>query len=260
MDHDRRTAALLLGFVLDKDRAQLFAHPEDPIESAAYQSYMRLIRRRASGEPLQYITGVQEFFGLQFRVSPAVLIPRPETEHLVEQVLKLVQHQNSVIIDAGTGSGCIPVSLAVNIPEATLIATDLSFDALLVARENSERHGVEQRIDFVQTDLLNSLAVEVDVIASNPPYVPVEHLGTLQREVRNYEPRMALDGGSAGLNFYRRMIAESGAHLKPGGYLVLEIGMGQLERITDLAGENWFLHEVTDDLQGIPRVVTFKLA
>lgn len=227
---------------------------------------MRLIERRAAGEPLQYITGHQEFYGLDFRVTPDVLIPRPETEFLVERIIKLMDESMPapLIVDVGTGSGCIAVTLAVNVPQARLIATDLSAAALEVARTNAERHGVNDRIEFLKGDLLEPLETyhlenSVDVLASNPPYVSEGHAGLIQREVRDWEPRAALFGGVEGLDFYRRLLVEGLTLVKPGGYMIFEIGYNQLDAITEIvAALEWELVDVVNDLQGIPRTVTLR--
>lgn len=227
---------------------------------------MRLIERRAAGEPLQYITGHQEFYGLDFRVTPAVLIPRPETEILVERTIKLMNDSmpSPLIVDVGTGSGCIAVILAVNVPQARVIAIDLSAAALEVARINAERHGANDRIEFLQGDLVEPLKTHhlensVDVLASNPPYVNEGQAELIQREVRDWEPREALFGGVEGLDFYRRLFVEGLIFVKPGGYMIFEIGYNQLDAITEIVGAlEWEMVEVVNDLQGIPRTVTLR--
>lgn len=265
-DHERRTAGVLLGHVLGVDRTHLLTRSGDQVANAQYEDYLRLIERRAAGEPLQYITGHQEFYGLDFRVTPAVLIPRPETEFLVERIIKLMDDSmtSPLIVDVGTGSGCIAVSLAVNVPRARVIATDLSGDALEVARNNAERHGANDRIEFLQGDLLEPLETHhlensVDVLASNPPYVNEGQAELIQREVRDWEPREALFGGVEGLDFYRRLLFEGLTFVRPGGYMILEIGYNQLDAITEIiAALEWELLDIVNDLQGIPRTVTLR--
>jgi release factor glutamine methyltransferase len=269
-EHERRTAGVLLAHVLGVDRTHLLVESEEQVGDAHYKTYLRLIERRAAGEPLQYITGHQEFYGLDFRVTPAVLIPRPETEFLVERIIKLLDDSmddsmpSPLIVDVGTGSGCIAVTLAVNVPRARVIATDLSAAALQVARTNAERHGAEDRIEFVQGDLLEPLerhhvGNSVDVLASNPPYVNEGQAELIQQEVRDWEPRGALFGGVEGLDFYRRLLVEGLAFVKPGGYLIFEIGYNQLGAITEIIDAvEWELVDVVNDLQGIPRTVTLR--
>jgi release factor glutamine methyltransferase len=263
----RRTAGVLLCHRLGIDRTHLLTKAEQPIDEPDYQAYLRLIERRAAGEPLQYITGHQEFYGLDFIVTPAVLIPRPETEFLVEQVIKLARESHSsapLIADIGTGSGCIAVTIAVSIPNAKVLATDVSSAALEVAQKNAERHGARQRMEFFEGDLLEPLArrgleLSLDILASNPPYVEEAGKESLQREVHDWEPHAALFGGADGLNFYRRLFVDGLRYVKPGGYLVCEIGYRQLDAISDMmAGPSWELTEVTSDLQRIPRTLTAR--
>ena len=267
VSEDRRTAGLLLSHTLGVDRTHLLTKSNEPVDEATCQAYLALVDRRAAGEPSQYITGHQEFYGLDFIVNRAVLIPRPETELLVEQVIKLTResHESApLIVDAGTGSGCIAVTIAANITNARVIATDVSSAALEVAQKNAERHGVLSRIEFLEGDLLEPLANrklhgEVDLLASNPPYVEEKAAEAIQREVREWEPRAALFGGEDGLDFYRRLLIDGLKCVKPGGYLVCEIGYNQLDRISDLMnGLPWELIDVRRDLQGIPRTLTAR--
>ena len=264
VEQDRRTAGVLLAHVLGVDRTHLLTRSDDHVGELHYKTYLRLIERRAAREPLQYITGHQEFYGLDFIVNPAVLIPRPETEFLVERIIKLVDDsmQSPLIVDVGTGSGCIAVAVAVNVPRARVIATDASVAALEVARTNAARHGVARKIEFIQGDLLEPLAIRrlensVDVLASNPPYVNDGELR--QREVRDWEPSVALFGGADGLDFYSRLLADGLKFLKPGGRMVLEIGYSQLDAISEIIGAlKWELVDVVPDLQGIPRTLTLR--
>lgn len=268
IDQERRTAGLLLCHVVRVDRIHLLTRSEEQIGEAQYRDYFALVERRTAGEPLQYLTGHQEFYGLNFIVTPDVLIPRPETEYLVEQIIKLSREdtkaQSRLIVDAGTGSGCIAIALALNIPNSRVIGIDISTAALEVAKENAATHGMRGRVEFLQGDLLEPLAARdlegrVDFIASNPPYVPGTDLEHLQREIRDHEPRVALYGGIDGLDFYRRLLAGSPRFLKPAGFLVCEIGFSQLPAIRNLIDPGHFeLLEVTQDLQGIPRTLTIR--
>jgi release factor glutamine methyltransferase len=265
VEQERRTAGVLLAHALGVDRTHLLTRSDDQVAESRYEDYLRLIGRRATGEPLQYITGHQEFYGLDFLVTPAVLIPRPETEFLVERTIKLVDDSMQsplLFVDVGTGSGCIAVAVATNAPRARVIATDASLEALEVARTNAERHGVTRKIEFIQGDLLEPLALHhledsVDVLASNPPYVNDGELR--QREVRDWEPHEALFGGVEGLDFYGRLLTDGLRYVRPGGYMVLEIGYGQLDAINEIiAALDWELVDVVPDLQGIPRTLTVR--
>jgi release factor glutamine methyltransferase len=266
IEQERRTAGLLLCHAIGVDRTHLLTKSEEQIADKEYKEYLELLERRASGEPVQYLTGHQEFYGLDFLVTPDVLIPRPETEFLVEQVLKIVDNQRldrPLIVDIGTGSGCIAITLAVKLIRARLIATDASAAALNVAESNAARHRVMDRIEFVQGDLLGVLAnrgleASVDLIASNPPYIDEGLKGSIQREVHDWEPHQALFGGVHGIEFYRRLITDCLTYLRTGGHLVVEIGFGQLEIIERMVASSPSLKiiEVTNDLQGIPRILT----
>jgi len=251
----RRDAELLLLRLLGCDRAFLLTHPHaalTPEQSAQYRDWLR---RRAAHEPVQYIVGEQEFFGLSFSVTPDVLIPRPETEHLVETLIALVPHDKPVrIADIGTGSGIIAVALAHALPLAQVTALDISEAALAVARRNAERHHVAGRIHFLQSDLLSAVAGEsFDAIASNPPYVAKEDRATMEPQVRDYEPAGALFAGASGLEVYERLIPQAHAALKPEGWLLLEIGYGQRNDLARLLS-GWNSVGFIEDLQGISRV------
>lgn len=266
VEHERRAAGVLLAHVLGVDRTHLLTRSDDQVAELRYADYLRLIERRATGEPLQYITGHQEFYGLDFLVTPAVLIPRPETEFLVERVITLVDDSmpSPLIVDVGTGSGCIAIVVAVKIPRTRVIATDLAAAALEVARMNAERHGVDRKVEFLHGDLLEPLEAShlensVDVLASNPPYVSDGESVLIQREVRDWEPREALFGGVEGLDFYRRLLVDGFKVVKPCGHLVFEVGYGQLNAITEMiAALEWELIDVVNDLQDIPRTVTLR--
>jgi release factor glutamine methyltransferase len=249
----RRDAELLLLRAVGRDRAWLLAHSEaalSPDQLALYESW---IVRRARHEPVQYILGEQEFFGFAMRVTSDVLIPRPETEHLVEALLERVSHDAPLrIADIGTGSGAIAVTLAHALPQAQFTALDLSSAALAVASENAVRHDVAGRVRLLESDLLAAVQGEqFDAIVSNPPYVPVDEI--LEPQVRDYEPAAALFAGLDGLDIYRRLIPQAQQSLIPGGWLMLEIGHGQREALTALLAE-WDEVGFLDDLQGIPRV------
>lgn len=255
----RLDAERLLALALETDRIGLLAHFQDRVEEPRLSHFFFLVESRAQGKPLQYLTGWQEFFGLNFEVNASVLIPRPETEFVVKEALDRFRSGAPWIVDVGTGSGCIAVSVAVTLSQARLWAIDLSGDALHVARRNAARHQVLERIRFLQGDLLGplpkSLEGQIDGILSNPPYVADRDLPTLQREVRDWEPRMALAGGSSGLSIYRRLIPEAERFLKPGGYLIVEIGFNMREQILALFGAEWQIKGVREDLNGVPRVV-----
>jgi release factor glutamine methyltransferase len=257
----RRDAETLLLHLIQRDRAFLIAHPEEALSAEGVVRYYALVERRAAGEPIQYITGEQEFYGLPFHVNHNVLIPRPETEGLVERVLELAAgFARPRIVDVGTGSGAIAVALAANLPQATVTAIDISEAALEVARINAERNGVADRIRFTQCDLLAPFAAgSFEFVVSNPPYVPSADRDSLAAEVRDHEPHMALFAGEDGLAIYRRLIPAAHAVLAAGGWLALEIGCGQAEAMRGLLAEAGFVQiEFARDLQGIERVATAR--
>ena len=254
-DRARQDAETLLLHLLGKNTAWLMAHGDKLLPDDLSLSYSELLERRRKGEPIQYITGETEFYGLPFRVTPDVLIPRPETEHLVEKVLELAaSFPVPRIVDVGTGSGAIAVALAHKLPHAAVTAIDLSAATLAIARENAKRNGVAFR--FLEGDLLAPVAEErFDFIVSNPPYVPETDRATLSVEVREYEPALALFAGDDGLEVYRRLIPAAFDALTPGGFVALEIGYGQSVAITELLTRSGFEQiEFVPDLQGIPRV------
>src|SRR5215469_3621960 len=257
-----RDSELLLLDSLRLTRAQFLAEPTRELTSAELSLYLEAIARRSHHEPLQYITGHQEFYGLRLRVTPAVLIPRPETEHLVEAVLARLPHDApTTIADIGTGSGAIAIALAAHLPNAAIIALDISSEALTVARGNAEARNnagagnIAGRIRFLESDLLNSIppTERFDAVVSNPPYVPTIDLPVLHREVRQYEPGIALFAGTEGLDAYRRLIPQAHAALKPNGLLAMEIGHGQRDAVASLLA-GWNEVSFIDDLQQIPRV------
>lgn len=249
----RLTAEVLLFHQLKTDRAYLIAHDADAVSPEAVDAYERSIRSRISGTPLQYITGVQEFFGRSFNVTPAVLIPRPETEHLVEFVLQHRPTPRPRVIDIGTGSGCIAITLALEIPGARVFASDISIEALQVARENTKRLGAA--VHFVASDLLSALAGPFDIIASNPPYVSRSELNSVQREVREHEPQLAVFAPGNPLDLFRSIELQARQMLSPGGLLVMEIGFGMAESVMELFGKEWVKYPAVTDLQGIPRTI-----
>jgi release factor glutamine methyltransferase len=292
-------AELLLLHVLGRNRTWLYAHPEEILTDAEAQRFFDLIARRAAGEPTQHLTGKQEFWGLEFEVTPDVLIPRPETEHLIEVALDRLalrerragRPQKSAgeglqIADIGTGSGCIAIALAKELPAANFLATDISPAALALAKRNAHRHSVSHRIHFIECNLLafpvgtqqaapqlgemsnnKSQALHgsqatshqsrlFDLIVSNPPYIGRREAPSLPREVRDHEPTSALFGGEEGYELYADLIAQSATQLQPGGVLVLELGHNSLPAVQPLLdARDWTNVGVTDDLAGIPRVL-----
>lgn len=271
-------AELLLMHVLGRDRAWLYAHPEEIVAPAEREQFFALVARRAAGEPTQYLTGQQEFWGLEFEVTRDVLIPRPETAHVVEVALARLgvvdvggasrSPQREVewcIADVGTGSGCIAIALAHELPNARVIATDISAQALEVARCNAARHGASEQIEFVECNLLEDVlhgtpdtdhrSLHFDLIVSNPPYVARSEAATLAREVREHEPEIALFAGEDGTALYAPLIRQAAQLLRPGGWLVLELGHNSREFVlNELNGSGWESVSITNDLAGMPRV------
>jgi len=296
-------AELLLIHVLGRDRTWLYAHPEEPVAISDVEKFFVLLRRRAAGEPTQHLTGTQEFWGLAFEITPDVLIPRPETEHLIEVALdrlalreihagrkQTLAGEGLLIADIGTGSGCIAIVLAKELPGARIIATDISAAALAVAQRNAMKHAVAGRIHFIESNLFanlesapamaelaapvprnqapvdTNLAANIapglfDLIVSNPPYVGRREKDTLMREVRDHEPELALYGGDEGYELYAPFIAQAADSLKPGGLLVLELGHNSLPAVQPLLDPPcWTNVGVTNDLAGIPRVIAAERA
>lgn len=262
-DHDTSAEWLLL-HTLGWSRSELFLRWNEPFPEKKRQEWERVLLRRAEGEPVQYITGEQEFYGLPFRVTPSVLIPRPETELLVEQIVEAGRRMwpkgSPLAADIGCGSGAIPVTLAVKCPGWRLAATDISADALEVARDNAARNGVADRISFYQGDLLEALIREkakLDILVSNPPYIESADIPKLQREVRLHEPMLALDGGADGLTFYRRMLEQIEELPEPPALIGFELGQGQAEAVAELVRERGYWDDVriVPDLAGIERHV-----
>ena len=257
----RLDAETLLIHVLGRNRAYLYAHSDLELSCRELSTYHELLERRANGEPLQYITGHQEFWGLDLLVTPAVLIPRPETEHSVEAALELLRDIASPhIIDVGTGSGCIALALASELPQAKIDAVDISADALKIARSNAQRLGLGGQIQFAQSDLLDKyhdLGHAYDMVISNPPYVGESEADKLQIEVRHHEPHCALFGGREGLDVYRRLIPQARQVLKANSWLVMDIGFSQEQAIHQLL-RDWREVRSVPDLRGIPRVVAAR--
>ncbi|MGA7221785.1 MAG: peptide chain release factor N(5)-glutamine methyltransferase [Candidatus Acidiferrales bacterium] len=298
-------AELLLMHALGRDRAWMYAHVEEPLAAADSENFFALIARRAAGEPTQYLTGKQEFWGLEFEVTPAVLIPRPETEHVMEVALARLGERGLKIrmdtgapreklrvADVGTGSGCLAVALAWELPHADVYATDISVPALEVAQRNAKRHGVADRVHFVQCDILDAVrqatsqalgarhavpAVSTaaasalsgaalisaspehlfDMIVSNPPYIALDEALHLQREVRDHEPHQALFGGRTGVEIYGRLVEQARELLRDRGILVIELGHDSAEYVRGIFDEQsgWTNVAITMDLAGIPRVL-----
>jgi release factor glutamine methyltransferase len=256
----RREAGSLLAHVLGRDRSFIIAHADERLTDEQCEALQFLVERRANGEPLQYITAHQEFFKLDFEVTPDVLIPRPETELIVETALELLPNDaEAYFADIGTGSGCIAISMLHELPPARAIAMDISPAALGVARRNAERHKVIDRLVLLESDGLSALNANesFSLIASNPPYVSEDELRSVQREV-SYEPYAALAAGPDGLSVIRRLLTDVPLFLRAGGYFVFEIGFGQSEAVEKLVDRRvWKLLEIREDLQSIPR--TFVL-
>jgi len=286
---------LLLMHALGRDRAWMYSHPEESIDPTAAERFVALIARRAAGEPVQYLTGKQEFWGLEFEVTPDVLIPRPETEHIMEVALARLgergikihmdtgaPRESLRVADVGTGSGCLAVALAWELPHAEVFATDISAPALEVARRNAARHDVADRIHFLQCDLLTAIenanpasagarhAVaastqdrpQFDLMVSNPPYIARNDAAELQREVRDHEPHAALFGGPTGVEMYQRLIDQARDLLRGRGILVLELGHDSADHVRGIfdAEPGWTNVAITMDLAGIPRVLAAERA
>lgn len=260
----RREAGSLLIHVLARERAYLIAHSDEHLTTDALTRFRDAAERRAAGEPLQYITGHQEFFGLDFEVTPDVLIPRPETELLVEAALELLKDKSEPLIcDVGTGSGCIPIAITHTRRDTRAVAIDISPRALQVAARNAERHNIRNRLRLVASDCFAALeesAARFQMILSNPPYVAEDSLAGLQREVREHEPRIALTPGQDGLRIIKRLLEDAPRFLLPAGYLLMEIGFDQHEAVRQLVDTRiWTLLDIHQDLQGIPRTVALKM-
>jgi len=288
VEEPRRDAVVLLSFVLNKDKTFLFAHDKDFLEEETLEKFFSVVERRAAHEPLQYITGKQEFFNLEFEVTKDVLIPRPETEILVETALGILDSKfkiqnskeeirwsqsairNLSVCDVGTGSGCIVVSLLHERFFLRGVGLDISKNALTIAERNAKRHVVDERLTLIESDCFSALqnlntlsdgrVFVFDLIVSNPPYINEQDFQTLQSEVKDYEPRQALTPGGDGLSVIRRLIKDAPRFLKEEGYLIFEIGYDQSNAVKELVDEKvWTLIEIRKDLQGTRRTVVLKL-
>jgi release factor glutamine methyltransferase len=265
VDSPRLQAELLLAHLLKLPRMRLYLNFERALESGEVNAFRELIRRRGQREPLQYIVGTTSFCGLEIAVNPHVLVPRPETELLAErgwQFLNQLRDENgAAALDIGTGSGCLAIALAVKCPQAQFQAVERSPEALAVARQNAERHGVAERVQFLQGDGFAGVPAgsTFELIISNPPYIAAAELETLQPEVSRHEPRLALDGGADGLDFFRRMAAEAGPFLKAGGRLMLEFGDGQGEALREIfERQKWIVEAFYKDYTQRLRIVVAK--
>ena len=259
----RREAGSLLAFVSRRDRTFLIAHAEHVLTESELNDFRRVVERRATGEPQQYITGVQDFYNREFKVTPDVLIPRPETELLVEAALKVIELERQVqVCDVGTGSGCIGITLVCERPLAHLTAIDISGAALRVAELNAQTHSVTDRITFLTSDCFDSVApnAQFDLVVSNPPYVSAGALSGLQREVKDHEPLVALSPGEDGLVVIRRLLSDAPRYLNPDGHLMMEIGFDQSEKLRRMIEPSvWRLIDILPDLQGIPRIAVLQV-
>jgi len=259
----RLDAEVLLAETLGVDRVGLYTHFDQPVQPRELTRFKKLIQRRLRREPVAYIVGQREFWSLNFIVTPDVLIPRPETEILVMEALKVLSQPEQTkrrirILEMGTGSGAISVALAKELPSASVVATDLSEKALSIAEENALRNGVRERILFLQGDLFDPLEKGsiFELIITNPPYIPQDFFPSLPPEVRDFEPRVALDGGRDGLTFFRRVLPRLGEYLSPEGWVLAEIGAGQDQKVREIAAANPDLDscDFLPDLAGIKRV------
>ncbi len=258
-----REAYLLMGFSLNREMAFLRGHPEYIPTDSESSHFKRFVERRSGREPFQHIVGKQEFYGLDFEVTPDVLVPRPETELLVETVLGFYEPGTSIsICEIGVGSGCISVSLLKNLPLASVVAVDTSSAAIDVAQRNAVKHGVDDRISLIVSDVFTALSPEnaFDLIVSNPPYIPLSDIPGLQAEVKNFDPLAALTDFDDGLSITQRICEAAPSHLKSGGRLLLEIGAGQSDEVLSMFGEEfWASSAVLNDLRSIPRIIVAKV-
>jgi release factor glutamine methyltransferase len=264
VESPRLQIELLLAHALAIPRLNLYLDFTRTLSEAELKAVREMVKRRGNREPLQHIIGSTSFCGLEIKVTPEVLIPRPETELLAENAYEFLDHLGSPergpvsFLDLGTGTGCLAVTIAVKCPRARGHAVDISAEALAVARENAERHGVSNRIQFCPSDRFSAVppGLRVSLIASNPPYIPTGEIAALSPEVRDHDPREALDGGPDGLTFYRHLAEEAGPFLESGGKLMMEFGDGQADKIHSiLAAQGWVIQEVKPDYTGRPRIL-----
>ena len=252
-------AEVLARHVLGWDRAQLLSHYRDAAPAAFDGRYQPLVDRRARREPVAMITGTREFWSRDFAVTPNTLVPRPDTELIVEEALRILPDRAATVIDIGTGSGCLAVTLAAERPQDLVVATDISHEALLVARANARRHQVDGRLQFVRTDLASGLRIQADLIVSNPPYVPYRDAGSLPIDVSDYEPAMALFGGRDGLAIIERLLLTLTPRLAPHAAFIVEFGDGQEDDVAAAAErEGWQVLRMRRDLQGIARTAVLE--
>lgn len=265
IDSPQLDAEVLMSYALARPRIYIISHPERQLTPEELSVYRNGVERRVNREPLPYITGEKEFWGLSFEVGPNVLVPRPETETLVEVALSCIDDPNALIADIGAGSGCIAVALAVELPDAVIYATELSHETAEMAHRNASRHEVQLRVDILEGNLLDPLPEEVkgklDTVVSNPPYIPSHEIDELQPEVARYEPRGALDGGSDGMKYLRLILDTARDYLKPGGWVHMEMGFGQAAALIEYATSIGYVEaHTTKDLAGIERVLSAKKA
>jgi release factor glutamine methyltransferase len=250
----RLTAEVLLSHAIRCERAWLYAHSDEELKEVWWIHFGRYLHERLEGKPTQYITKRQEFYGREFSVSPAVLIPRPETEHVVESALRRLSESAGAVVDVGTGSGAIAITIALECG-APVLATELSREALDVAALNARKHG--SNISFIQCDLLSAIRdSSIRLVVSNPPYIPESDKSVVQREVLEFEPHLALFGGPDGMEIFHRLVAEAERVLQPGGWLILEVAYNADRRVRDLLEPQWTNVQVETDLAGMPRVVS----
>ena len=265
IENPRLDAEVLLAHSLRTNRLRLYLNYDKPILKGELREYKKLIKRRTRREPLQYITGYQEFWSLNLKVTKGVLIPRPETEILVEEALKTFPQNESFdktinILELGTGSGAVAIALAKELQRGSIVATDISDIAIKTARENAKVHGLEEQITFLKGSLFEPVRERIgtfNLVISNPPYIPIEDFRDIQPEVRDFEPRISLNGGKEGLKFYRQILSQIGRYLAKDGWVILELGKGQAEKVTrliELTGE-FNPTSIVKDFSGIERVV-----
>ncbi len=261
VDQPERQAASLLKFVLDRPASFLIAHPEYELSEYEDAAFAVAVERRSTREPFQYIVGRQEFYGLDFVVEPEVLIPRPETEKLVEVAIEALSRlETPRFCEIGVGSGCVSISVLVNLPNAKAVGVDVSRSALSVAERNAVTHHVSDRLELLESDLFENIKGKFDLLVSNPPYVPAEDIDALQIEVRDYEPLTALSGGPGGLEVVKQLVREAPTHLVAGGSLMMEIGVGQSEAVMAMFDPLiWYSPHFLNDHQQIPRTVHVRL-
>lgn len=259
-------AEILLAHVMKVPRINLYIKFADNVGDDILADFKKLIIRRSKREPLAYITGFQPFMGLDFIITPDVLVPRPETEILIQTILDIVNPKSQLpksqqykIFDIGTGSGAIAISLAKYIDQSTVVGIDISEKAVEIAKQNAQKHGMSDRCNFVVGDLFGGVNEKFDIIVSNPPYIPTSEIEKLQPEISKYEPRSALDGGEDGLDYYRKISASAKNYINDDGKLIFEIGFGQADNVKDIISQNGFeLLKAIKDYSGIERVIAFR--